>query len=170
MEFIHAEREEDKSYRLLGQETEDAASAPSTTRRSHRGRRGPSAPCLRAIGSSLPRKTSCALPVGRESRQAPCQRARRTGRPPINLSQLTEYRIFLYHKDTPQTPAKERSRGDFVPVGGERLPLRGEHARGPAPPQQSRLRASSCSTSEACQAQAVHHHTGQMGPAPPLDP
>ena len=170
MKFIHAQREENKSYRLQDQETEDAASAPSTTRRSHRGRRGPSVPCLRAIGSSLPRKTSCALPVGRESRHAPCQRARRTGRPPKNLSQLTEYRIFLYHKDTPQTPAKERSRGDFVLVGGERLPLRGEYARGPAPPQQSRLRASSCSTSEACQAQAVHHHTGQMGPAPPLDP
>ena len=170
MEFIHAEREEGKSYRLQDREPEDATSAPSTTRRSHRGRRGPSVSRLRAIGSSLPRKASCALPVDRESRHAPCQRARRTGRPPINLSQLTEYRIFLYHKDTPQTPAKERSRGDFVPVGGERLPLRGEHARGPAPPQQSRLRASSCSTSEACQAQAVHHHTGQMGPAPPLDP
>ena len=170
MEFIHKEHEEDKSYRPLDREPEDATSAPSTTWRSHRGRRGPSVPRLRAIGSSLPRKTSCALPVDRESRHAPCQRARRTGRPPINLSQPTEYRIFLYHKDTPQTPAKERSRGDFVPVGGERLPLRGEHARGPAPPQPSRLRASSCSTSEACQAQAVHHHTGQMGPAPPLDP
>jgi len=82
--------------------------------------------------------------------------ARRTTR---RINQST---AFSSTSSAPKNTAKERGRGDFVLVGGERLPLRSEHARGLHHRNKVGY-GDSRSTLGGCQ--AVHHHTIQLSPA-----